>query len=70
MKPKTTILFLTLCAVALAGCEDTTHFGMGFGDRIITMEHNGHSYIVYKGPERGGITHYPDCPCHKINSEQ
>ena len=50
MKPKTTILFLTLCAVALAGCEDTTHFGMGFGDRIITMEHNGHSYIVYKGP--------------------
>lgn len=56
-------LTLALLALTLTGCEDTTHFGTGFGDRIITMEYNGHSYIIYKGASRGGITHGPDCPC-------
>lgn len=70
MKKLKLTLLLALCAFALAGCEDTAHIGAGFGDRLITMEHNGHSYIVYKGVERGGIIHDPDCPCHKTNSER
>lgn len=24
-----------------------------------------HSYIIYKGYRKGGITHDPDCQCHK-----
>lgn len=24
-----------------------------------------HSYIIYKGYRKGGITHDPDCGCHK-----
>lgn len=62
---KPILTLLTLLALTLTGCDETTHLGVGFGDRIVTMEHDGHSYIVYKGAERGGITHDPDCPCHQ-----
>lgn len=65
MKKKQTLTLLALLALTLAGCEDTTHFGVGIGDRIVTMEHNGHSYIIYKGDGGGGITHDPDCRCHE-----
>ena len=30
-----------------------------------TVEYNGHSYIIYQGRYKGGITHDPDCPCHQ-----
>lgn len=70
MKKKLTLSILALLAVTLTGCEDSTHFGMGFDDRIITMEYNGHSYIVYKGASKGGITHDPDCPCREKGGEE
>lgn len=28
------------------------------------FEYRGHKYIVFKGPERMGVIHNPDCPCH------
>lgn len=30
-----------------------------------TVEYNGHSYIIYQGRYKGGITHDPDCPCRE-----
>lgn len=65
MKNKLTLSILTLLAVTLTGCEGTTHSDTGLGGRIITRKYNGHSYIIYRGYRKGGITHDPDCPCQK-----
>lgn len=61
MKLKPTTLFLALCAVALAGCEE---------DEAYRMTTDGHAYIVIKTDCGVGMVHDPDCPCHKTNSEQ
>ncbi len=39
-------------------------------NKIVTAEYRGHSYIIYKGFEKGGITHDPDCLCHKEGGEE
>lgn len=28
------------------------------------FEYRGHEYIVFRGSERMGVVHSPDCPCH------
>lgn len=79
MKLLTTILAAVLCAVCLSGCVEESQMGKvdasqrwlnEIDDKIVTAEYRGHSYIVYKGPERGGILHDPDCPCHKEGGEE
>lgn len=75
MKKIKLTLLLALCAVALTGCSlgevDTNSNRLnGFDDAIVSAEYNGHSYIIYKGVKKGGITHDPDCPCHKTDSER
>ena len=69
-KIKTTLL--ALCFIALTGCVgergkiDTDKNSLNdFDDAIVTVEYNGHKYIIYKGTQKGGIIHDPDCPCHK-----
>lgn len=72
MKHLITILAAVLCAVCLSGCEKRNikeAETLRYGNRLITAEYHGHRYIIYKGIERGGITHDPDCPCHKNNPE-
>lgn len=65
---KLTLTLLALLALTLTRCTnkqistDDSELST-FGDRIISAEYKGHSYIIYKGIERGGITHDPDCPC-------
>lgn len=66
---KTKLLIFALLALTLTGCvkpeqglESTSGL---FHEGITTTEYNGHRYILYKGYERGGITHDPDCPCHE-----
>ena len=69
---KLTISILSLLAVTLTGCgskdirEDD---GFDRYDCITTAEYNGHSYIIYKGYSKGGITHDPDCPCREKGGE-
>lgn len=65
MERKIKITIFALLALTLAGCTnkqistDDSELST-FGDRIISAEYKGHSYIIYKGIERGGITHDPD----------
>ena len=74
MKKKLTIAILALLAVTLTGCgkpEQGLESTLGlFHEEITTTEYNGHRYILYKGYERGGITHDPDCPCQKKGGEE
>ena len=82
MKHLTTILAAVLCAVCLSGCEDNRtpeqrqeQWQQYLDDRydgyIKTVNYRGHSYILYsKYRTGGGITHDPDCPCHKEGGEK
>ncbi|WP_303041658.1 hypothetical protein [Duncaniella muris] len=79
MKHLTTILAAVLCAVCLSGCLEESQMGKADTDKrwlneidnkIVTAEYRGHSYIIYKGFEKGGITHDPDCLCHKEGGEE
>lgn len=72
---KLTLSILALLALSLTGCTDkqisTDDSELStFGDRIISAEYKGHSYIIYKGIERGGITHDPDCTCSEKGGKQ
>lgn len=75
MKKLTLTLFAMLVlALTLAGCgdlewkqgeTDTNRIRLNnYDDAILQAEYHGHSYIIYKGSQKGGITHDPDCPCH------
>lgn len=72
---KLTLSILALLALTMMGCTnkristDDSELST-FGDRIISAEYKGHSYIIYKGIERGGITHDPDCPCREKGAER
>ena len=74
MERKIKIALLALLALTLTGCTnkqistDDSKLST-FGDRIISAEYKGHSYIIYKGVERGGITHDPDCSCREKGGE-
>lgn len=72
-----TLTLLALLALPLTGCEKPKAnaqpqcFSNNFGipEYIEVVKFRGHSYIVYEGHERGGITHDPDCPCwEKVRS--
>ena len=64
---KLTILFLSLLALTLTGCGQdqlgTNNRLNSLDDAIMKAEYEGHSYIIYKGYRKGGITHDPDCGC-------
>lgn len=77
MKHLTTILAAVLCAVCLSGCVDNRTPEERQRDiddlyirKIKTVNYRGHSYILYSEFKTGGgITHDPDCPCHKYHPE-
>jgi hypothetical protein len=68
---KPTLILLALLALTLTGCGrigevDTNQNRLNdFDDAIMKAEYDGHSYIIYKGSQKGGITHDPDCPCRE-----
>lgn len=71
---KPTLTLLSLLALTLTGCMEDSQMGKvntdqqqlnSVYDKIVTAEYNGHSYIIYKGYRKGGITHDPDCPCRE-----
>lgn len=54
---KLTLSILALLSLTLTGC--------GYDDTLMKAEYEGHSYIIYKGSQKGGIIHDPDCPCRE-----
>lgn len=71
---KPTLTLLALLALTLTGCMEDSQMSKvntdqqqlnSVYDKIVTAEYNGHSYIIYKGYRKGGITHDPDCPCRE-----
>ncbi len=72
MMRKIKLTLFALLALTLTGCvSKDIKEGPGFDswDNITTAEYNGHSYIIYKGYNKGGITHDPDCPCREKGGE-
>lgn len=76
---KLTISIIALLALTLTGCMEESQMGKvdtkqqwlnSVDDKIVTAEYNGHSYIIYKGYKKGGITHDPDCPCREKGGEK
>lgn len=77
---KLTIAILALLALTLAGCEDNRTqeqrqkaFDAGIACHIKTFNYQGHRYLLYErlgghSSLAAGITHDPDCPCHKRNN--
>lgn len=72
---KLPLTILALLALTLTGCgykhgEVSTNNCLNNADdalmkndALMKAEYEGHSYIIYKGSQKGGITHDPDCPC-------
>ena len=78
MERKIKITLFALLALTLTGCKKPTPEERqqiqerlqkiddeNRRDDLHTVEYNGHSYIIYQGRYKGGITHDPDGPCHK-----
>ena len=77
MKHLTTILAAVLCAVCLSGCEEQKMqelIDADMASHITEFSYKGHKYLLYKRGYCkggiGGITHDPDCPCHKEGGEK
>lgn len=73
---KLTTLILALCAVALTGCVEPTQeqINADISAHIKEFTYKDHHYILYRSEgvnsRIGGITHDPDCLCHKTDSER
>ena len=75
-----TISILAMLALTLTGCGenrwkqgevDTSRNRLNnIDDALMKAEFEGHSYIIYKGSQKGGITHDPDCPCREKGGEE
>ena len=81
MKHLTTILAAVLCAVCLSGCrvevknKNQINTKRNIEPHIIEFTYKGHNYLLYEKSlnyykESTGITHDPDCPCHKEGGEE
>lgn len=70
------LLLALVCILALQSCvisadeEDAKKMAETFQE----VEYKGHSYIIFAYHHAasyagyGGLTHNPDCPCHKTDS--
>ena len=70
MKHLTTILAAVLIIVAFVGTGLNIYYAISNNqDYISKAEYRGHSYVLVHANSSTGITHDPDCPCHKNNPE-
>lgn len=73
MKKTTIILTAIVCIIAMVSCEPMTQQQRDADAKghITEFTYKGHRYLLYKEEDinkaYGGITHAPDCPCHKNN---
>lgn len=70
MKHLTTILAAVLIIVAFVGTGLNIYYAISNNqDYISKTDYRGHSYVLVHANGSTGITHDPDCPCHKNNPE-
>lgn len=64
-------LFALVCSlVFMMGCSrpplqtpiSETRYSKG---TLLTVEHDGHKWAIFKGFKAGGLAHHPDCSCLK-----
>lgn len=77
MKHLTPILAAVLCAVCMSGCDEQKtqeQIDADMASHITEFNYKGHKFLLYKQMCAkcgvGGITHDPDCPCHKEGGEE
>lgn len=65
MKKTTIILTAIVCMAAMVSCEPMTQQqrDADVAAHITEFSYKGHRYLLYKS--YAGLTHDPDCPCHK-----
>ena len=66
------LTILTLLALTLTGCvkETKEQRDERYSHHIKVITYKGHDYIVINMSKYcNGITHDPDCPCHKKGGE-
>lgn len=57
--------------LSLAGCDGRTPQDEKVKSRselnrhsgLLTVEHDGHRFVIYSTLNGAGVTHHPDCPC-------
>ena len=64
---KLTLSILALLSLTLTGCGYNVN---NADDALMKAEYEGHCYIIYKGSQKGGIIHDPDCPCREKGGEE
>ena len=71
MKHLTTILAAVLIIVAFVGAVLNIYYAISNNqDYISKADYRGHSYVLVHADGSTGITHDPDCPCHKEGGEE
>lgn len=70
MKHLIAILTAVLLLVAIACAVVSIYYAVNNNkDYIGQTDYRGHSYVLVHANGSTGITHDPDCPCHKNNPE-
>lgn len=76
MKKTTIILTAIVCTAATVSCEPMTQqqIDADVATHITEFNYKGHRYMLYRSNYSryaiGGITHDPDCPCHKKGGQK
>lgn len=73
MKHLTTILAAVVIIVGLVGTGLNIYYAIAISnnqDYIGKTDYRGHSYVLVHANGSTGITHDPDCPCHKEGGEK
>lgn len=71
MKHLTAILAAVLIIVAFVGAGLNIYYAINNNkDYISKAEYRGHSYVLVHANGSTGITHDPDCPCHKEGGKE
>lgn len=73
MKHLTTILAAVVIIVGLVGTGLNIYYAIAISnnqDYIGKTDYRGHSYVLVHANGSTGITHDPDCPCHKEGGEE
>lgn len=71
MKHLTTIVATVLLLVAFVDIVLYIHYAVNNNkDYIGQTDYRGHRYVLVHANGSTGITHDPDCPCHKEGGEE
>ena len=71
MKHLTIILVAVLLLVACVGIVLNSYYAVNNNkDYISQTDYRSHSYVIVHANGSTGITHDPDCPCHKEGGEE